>query len=94
MTVVEVSLDLFRHSRLELHRAKAINLTIDVVVFLAGAGVEVQVDAAHLGAGLQRLLCALDLAVLVMVTVSPSASALPTESTMVRAAELCLQYQS
>lgn len=61
MTVVEVSLDLLHHSRFELHRAKSINPAINVVIFLAGAGVEVQADAAHLGAGLQWLLRALDL---------------------------------
>lgn len=61
MTVVEVSLDLLHHSRFELHRAKSINLAVNVVIFLAGAGVEVQADAAHLRAGLERLLRALDL---------------------------------
>ena len=43
-------LNLLHHRRLELHRAETINPAINVVIFLAGAGVEVQADAAHLGA--------------------------------------------
>ena len=50
MTVVEVSLDLLHHRRLELHRAETINLAIDVVVFLAGAGIDIEADAPHLRA--------------------------------------------
>lgn len=53
------ALNLLHHSRLELHRAKTINPAINVVVFLAGAGIDVEADAAHLRAGLQRLLRAL-----------------------------------
>lgn len=50
MTVVEVSLDFLHHRRLELHRAETINLAIDVVVFLAGAGIDIEADAPHLRA--------------------------------------------
>ena len=55
------ALNLLDHGRLELHRAEAVNLAVDVVVLLAGAGVKVEANAAHLGAGLERLRGTLDL---------------------------------
>ena len=54
-------LNLLHHSRLELHRAEAVNLAVDIVVFLPGPGIKIEANAAHLGAGLERLRGALDL---------------------------------
>src|SRR6478735_5320916 len=57
-TTTNAALRLANELRLQLHRAEAVDLAVDVVVFVD------QSDVAHLGAGLERAAGALDLEVL------------------------------